>query len=259
MKKTKRHEEMLAAITEKGSISVSSLVLKMPTSEATIRRDLSELEKQNRIIRTHGNISISESISGRLHPSFIEKLNVKSSEKNSVAANAASLINPGDTIFISSGSTTHKLISHIRDIPNLTVITNALNIANSLLNIPYLECILIGGMLRKDEMSLIGYIAEKLVKELRADKIFISTEGINFEKGLTNSYLPETLTDQAILKMSPKIIMMADHDKFQNIKTSCWAPVSIINTLITDNGTSKEILAPYRDQGINVIVVTPDS
>jgi len=258
MKKIKRQDEILAAITEKGSIAVSSLISRFPTSEATIRRDLAEMEEQNRIIRTHGSVSTTEIVSGGLHPNFAKRLKSNNLEKQAIAAEAANLINPGDTIYISSGTTPHYLVSYIRNVPNLTVITNGLNVANSLLNIPNIECILIGGLLRKDEMAFIGHIAEKLTEELRADKIFISSDGIDFEKGLTNSYLPETLMNRAALKMSPKLIMMADHDKFQHIKTAFWAPVNLITTLITDSGTNEEILKPYRNLGINVTIVTPE-
>jgi DeoR/GlpR family transcriptional regulator of sugar metabolism len=109
-------------------------------------------------------------------------------------------------------------------------------------------------MLRDSELSFIGHITEQALSEVRADKVIIGIRAISLEQGLTNDYLPETLTDRAILNIGRKNIIVADHSKCGVVSTAFVAPLSDINTLVTDDQTDTEFIETLRMQGIQVIV-----
>jgi DeoR/GlpR family transcriptional regulator of sugar metabolism len=109
-------------------------------------------------------------------------------------------------------------------------------------------------MLRDSELSFIGHITEQALAELRPDKVIIGTRAISLDQGLTNDYLPETLTDRAILNAGRQTIIVADHTKFGVIATAYLAPLSAINVLVTDDQTEPAFIKSMRDRGIEVIV-----
>ena len=109
--------------------------------------------------------------------------------------------------------------------------------------------------MRASELSFIGHITEQSLAELRADRVIIGTRAISLEQGLTNDYLPETLTDRAILNIGREIVIVADHTKCGVVSTAFLAPLSAMHTLVTDDGTRYEFINALKAQGINPIVV----
>jgi DeoR family transcriptional regulator of aga operon len=138
---------------------------------------------------------------------------------------------------------------------DLTVITNSLLVVNELADVPDLTVICLGGILRHSEMSLIGHITELALSELRADKVIIGIRAIDPENGLTSGYLPETMTDRAILKIGREVIVVADHTKCGASATAFVAPITAVHMLITDSATSDDFTAAVQTQGVKVMVV----
>jgi DeoR family transcriptional regulator of aga operon len=103
-------------------------------------------------------------------------------------------------------------------------------------------------------LSFIGHITEQALAEVRADKVVLGTRAINLDQGLTNDYLPETLTDRAILNAGREIIIVADHTKCGVVSTAFLAPLTAMHTLVTDDETDSEFIESLRTQGIDVIV-----
>jgi DeoR/GlpR family transcriptional regulator of sugar metabolism len=117
-----------------------------------------------------------------------------------------------------------------------------------------INLIALGGMLRVSELSFIGHITERDLSEVRADKVIIGIRAISLDQGLTNDYLPETLTDRAILDVGRENIIVADHTKCGVMSTAFVAPLTAINMLVTDNNTDTEFIQSLCLQGIKVIV-----
>jgi DeoR/GlpR family transcriptional regulator of sugar metabolism len=109
-------------------------------------------------------------------------------------------------------------------------------------------------MLRDSELSFIGHITEQALSEVRADKIIIGIRAISLDQGLTNDYLPETLTDRAILKAGRETIVVADHTKCGVLSTAFLAPLTAMHTLVTDDEVDPDFISSLRTQGIDVIV-----
>jgi DeoR/GlpR family transcriptional regulator of sugar metabolism len=112
----------------------------------------------------------------------------------------------------------------------------------------------LGGMLRPTELSMIGHITQQALREVRVDKVFLGIRGIDLEAGLTNDYMPEILTDRAILDMGAQVILVADHTKLGRIASAFVAPIDHISTLVTDENANQDILESIHRMGIEVIV-----
>jgi DeoR/GlpR family transcriptional regulator of sugar metabolism len=136
---------------------------------------------------------------------------------------------------------------------NLTVITNSLLVINTLANIPEITVVSLGGLLRQSEMSMIGHITEQALAEVHAHKIIIGIRALDVEHGLTNDYLPETMTDRAILACGDEVIIVADHTKCGRVSTASVAPITIINKLVTDTKAPSDFIEALEANGVEVI------
>jgi DeoR/GlpR family transcriptional regulator of sugar metabolism len=226
-------------------------------SESTIRRDLEVLDEQGVIQRAHGGAIVVERAAPE--PPIIQRIVENEEEKKKIGRAAAQLVRDGETVFLGSGTTTLEVARNLVDKCNLTVITNALNIANLFAGNPNITVIVVGGLLRHSELSMIGHITEQVLKELRADKVIMGMRAISIEEGLTNDYLPETMTDRAIIQFAPEVILVADHSKFDKVSTALVAPITSVNKMVTDVDTPTQIVADLRAMGIDVIIAPDDA
>ncbi len=251
--KEKRQKHILQYLHTKGTASVEDLHDELKASEATIRRDIAELARQKKIKRARGRIfppNLSE-----VEPPVFQRSHLQAEEKRSIAIKTAELIQDEETIFLGTGSTILEIARHLKEKRELTVITNSLPIAYFLAKFPNINLVLTGGFLRRPEWSLIGYLVEQALEQLRADKIIMSFQGIELEHGLTNRSILETPTDRAILEWSPKIIVVADHTKCNVTEASLIASeFDKVDTFITDPATPDDFVDALRQKGVNVIL-----
>jgi DeoR family transcriptional regulator of aga operon/DeoR family fructose operon transcriptional repressor len=255
--KAERKERIRQHIEGKIHVTVSKLCEFFKVSEATIRRDLEELESEHLIKRTHGGAS-PITPPARQTEIYRRKLD-QQIEKEAIARSAAELVQDGDTIFIGSGSSTQAITKYLRTKKNLTVITNSLPVINDLIDFDEVKVIVTGGWLRKSELSLLGHISEMSLEELRADKVILGSEAIHPEEGLTNSYLPETRTDRAIIGLSAQVIIVADHTKFCKVKPAYWAPLDTIDTIVCDWKVPPATIALLKSKKVRVVVAQTES
>jgi DeoR/GlpR family transcriptional regulator of sugar metabolism len=247
-----RQEQIYALIENDQRISVAQICKSFGVSEATARRDLETLADMGRIQRVHGGaIRLRKAPPER--PIFERSL-VQAEEKKRIGQIAATLINDGETVFLGSGSTVYEIARKIHSKIDLTVITNSLLVINELADKEDITIISVGGILRKSEQSFIGHIAEQALAELRADKVFMGIRAISLDQGLTNDYLPETMTDRAILGMGSQVIIVADYTKCERVSTAYVATLDKIDVLITTNETPQEFVHSMNERGIKVLL-----
>lgn len=248
-----RQQRLLRYIEQQQRITVNQIVERFEVSLATARRDLEVLADQGKVQRVHGGaIAVRQAPP---EPPVLQRTSEQSSEKVRIAQAAVDLIADGETIFLSSGTTVLEVARRLRGKRNLTVITNSLLVVNELADAPGISLICLGGMLRHSEMSLIGHITELALGELRADKVILGIRSIDAAQGLTSAYLPEAMTDRAILKIARAAIVVADHTKCASVSTAVVAPITSVHTLITDTGTSPDFIAAVQAQGVKVMAV----
>jgi DeoR family transcriptional regulator of aga operon len=128
-------------------------------------------------------------------------------------------------------------------------------VLNMLAGIKEITVISLGGILRDSELSFIGHITEQALAELRADKVIIGARAVSIEHGLTNDYLPETLTDRAVLKIGREVIIVADHSKVNRVSTALLTTLNSINTFVTDSKADKKFIQSLKKQGVKVVVI----
>jgi DeoR family transcriptional regulator of aga operon len=186
-------------------ISISDICVTFTVSEATARRDLETLAAEGKLQRVHGGaIALSQTPP---ESPILQRQDEQPNEKLRIGQAAAVLVQDGETIFLGSGTTVLEAARSLRGRKNLTVITNSLPVVNVFAGTEGITVICLGGLLRNSELSFIGHITEQALAEVRADKVFIGTRAISLEHGLTHEYLPETMTDRAILKAGKECII----------------------------------------------------
>lgn len=248
-----RREKILKLISEKGKVYVHELSLLFKVSEVTIRNDLDQLEKKNHLIRARGG---AMKIEGQVSLDFklSDKHKLHYSEKAGIGKKAASLISDSETIILDSGTTTAEIAKNLACIKNLTVVTNALNIVNSLAQLSDINLIMPGGYLRKNSLSLVGPLAEKNFKQLYVDKAFIGVDGFDLEIGAFTPNLEEASLNQIMINVAKEVILVADSSKLNRKSLSLICPVSSINTIVTDKGITEEDHKKLSDRGLKVII-----
>ena len=171
-----------------------------------------------------------------------------------IALAALNLIQPGDTIALSPGTTTTHLARNIRraQITNLTVVTNAVNIAMELANVPGLTLNLTGGFLLPDFFALVGPMAEQSLGQMYVSKAFVGVTGLSAEYGLTGPNQLEALTHRMTIQRAQQTIVLSDHTKLGQVALHTIAPITAISCLITDSEASEASLAELRDKDVDI-------
>ena len=195
------NEERRRAIVEnlnrEGRVLVTDLAQQFETSQVTIRKDLEILHSQGLIHRTHGGALPARE--GALEdPTLREKEKLHRREKLHIAAAAARMVKEGQVFILDSGTTATAVARSLREFHNLTIITNAVNIAAELSGTS-VEVILTGGTLRKNSFSLVGPIAEETLRRLSADLLFLGVDGFDTQYGLSTPNLLEAKVNRVMV------------------------------------------------------------
>jgi DeoR/GlpR family transcriptional regulator of sugar metabolism len=251
--KVERHSHIRILVEQRGRVTVPELSARFVVSDATIRRDLEELDSQGWVQRTHGGAVRLERV--EREPPIFTRIDSQHLEKGRIGAAAASLVKDGETIFLGSGTTVLEAARCLSQDLRLTVITNSLLIVNVLVERANIELVVIGGMLRRDEHSMVGHVAEQAIGEFRADRVFMGMHAIHPRHGFTSDYLPETMTDRAILGLASQIVILADHTKFGRLSPVLIGPVTAASLIITDQDTPAQDVTDLRELGIELWLV----
>ena len=187
------------------------------------------------------------------------KLNEKSkqhlAEKQTIGRKATELINEGDTIILDSGTTTMEIAKNLSKFSNLTVITNALNIAGYLSNFKNIKIIMLGGYLRENSLSLVGPTAADSLRNFYCDKVFIGVDAIDASYGISTPNIEEAHLNRVMIGVSNELIVVTDSSKFFNKSFAFICPMSSIDTLITDKNIPKKETTFIKDMKLNLILV----
>jgi len=248
-----RQRAILDMLGRDGRVLVVELARHFHTSQVTIRKDLETLHAKGRIHRTHGGaLSVREN--ALEDPSLREKEKLHRKEKLQIAAAAARMVSDGQVVILDSGTTTTAIAHALRGFQNLTIITNAVNIAAELSG-SALEVILTGGNLRKNSFSLVGPIAEETLHRLNADVLFLGVDGFDIGYGLTTPNLLEAKVNRAMMDVAKLVVAVCDSSKFGRRSLSLIAEPASIQHLITDRNLAKADLNALKKLGIEVTVV----
>lgn len=253
-----RRQKMVAFIEQNDGATVGELSRKYAVSEATVRRDLIQLSKDGFVERGHGG-----AVPRRLRRSqglpelpVLERAGLRVSEKRAIGRAAARYVEDGDVILINGGTTTAEMVPFLGAARDVTVITNGLGIASLLAPLTNIKAVITGGVLRNSELSMLGMLTKDALHNLRADKLFMSSPAIHVDYGFSADDMLEVESDRNMMASAKEIIVLADHTKFGNIAMMRVAPIERVRRIITDSGTSGEVVAACAEQGVEVEVVS---
>jgi DeoR family transcriptional regulator of aga operon len=248
-----RQRAILDLLRRDGRVLVVDLARHFHTSQVTIRKDLETLHVKGSIYRTHGGGLPARD--GALEDRTLrEKEKLHRQEKLRIAAAAVRMVTEGQVVVLDSGTTTTAIARALRNRRNLTIITNAVNIAAELSG-SALEVILTGGSLRKNSFSLVGPIAEETIRKLYADILFLGVDGFDVQYGFSTPNLLESKVNRAMIEISKVAVAVCDSSKFGKRSLSLIAPASALQHVITDSGIHKADLSALRESGADVTVV----
>jgi DeoR family transcriptional regulator of aga operon len=246
-----RRHRILDLLREHGRVTVEALASRFATSAVTIRTDLAALEAAGALERTHGG-----ALPGRDNDDqpITVKQTLHHAEKVRIAKTAVTLIQDGETVILDSGTTTAEIAKQIRklEIRSINVITNALNIATLLADVPSVHVIMPGGILRPESNSLSGPLAESALAGLQADRLFLGADGLDPERGVMTPHLLEAQLNAQMIAISRQVIAVADSSKLMRRNISRIARVEQLHMLITDSGANPTVVAELERRGVEV-------
>ncbi|HZR57899.1 MAG TPA: transcriptional repressor AgaR [Terriglobales bacterium] len=248
-----RRRAIIEIVNREGRVLVTELSREFRTSQVTIRKDLEVLHEQGHLHRSHGGALPARE--GALEdPTLREKEQIHRKEKLHIAAAAAQTVKEGQVVVLDSGTTTTAIARALRSFHNLTIVTNAVNIAAELSGTT-LDVILTGGTLRKNSFSLVGPIAEDTLRHLNADLLFLGVDGFDVHYGLSTPNLLESKVNRVMVEVAKRRVAVCDSSKFGRRSLSLIAPTSALHSVITDRGISKSDLSALNKSGIEVTLV----
>jgi DeoR family transcriptional regulator of aga operon len=248
-----RRRHILDILDRDGRVLVVDLAKQFRTSQVTIRKDLDVLQAQGRVHRSHGG-ALPARESALEDPTLREKEKLHRKEKLQIAAAAASMVQEGQVVILDSGTTTTAIARALREFENLTIITNAVNIAAELSG-SSLEVILTGGTLRKNSFSLVGPVADETLRRLNADILFLGVDGFDVQHGLSTPNLLEAKVNRTMMDVARIVVVVCDSSKFGRRALSSIASPAAVHHLITDRDIRKPDLAALKKAGIQVTLV----
>ncbi len=248
-----RRQHILSLIQKQGRVLVDELSASLDLSKITIRKDLDFLQSRNLLVRTHGG-ALPAHAGALSDPSIQEKKDLHHDEKIRIAKAAAAMVSEGQCIILDSGTTTSEIARALMSFKHLTIITNSLNIAADLAQSNF-EIIQTGGTLRKNSLSVVGPLAEDVLREMHADIVFLGVDGFDIQVGLTTPNVLEARVNRAMVEAAEKVVAVCDSSKFNRRSLSLIVPVSAVDHVITDSNLSPEEVKAIRDVGIKVTVV----
>jgi DeoR family transcriptional regulator of aga operon len=250
-----RHRKILDLVEKQKRVTVDELVRRFGVSAVTVRADLNALSRSGAVLRSHGGAV--KRVGAHQDVPLNVKETLRHGEKVRIGHAAAQMIRENETVMLDSGTTTAEIARHIKflKLKSLTVITNALNIAMELANLPHIRLIMIGGILRQMSYSLAGPHAEHTLKGLYADRLFLGVDGLDPEIGLFTPDVLEAQLNAVMIRVSREVVVVADSTKFGRRNLSVIAPIDTVHKVITDDKVPPEMVAALKARGVEVVIV----
>ncbi|EFF89712.1 DeoR-family transcriptional regulator [Streptomyces sp. e14] len=248
-----RRALILDEVRRRGGVRVNELTRKLGVSDMTVRRDLDALARQGMLEKVHGGaVPVVEASTHE--PGFEAKSGLELTAKEDIARAAAQLVAPGSAIALSGGTTTYALAHHLVDVPDLTVVTNSVRVADVFHTAQRTSgqrqgsaTVVLTGGVRTPSDSLVGPVADQAIAALHFDVLFLGVHGISAEAGLSTPNLAEAETNRRLVQSARRVVVVADHTKWGVVGLSSFATLDRIDTLVTDAGLPPEARAEIAE------------
>ncbi|WP_024877415.1 DeoR/GlpR family DNA-binding transcription regulator [Saccharomonospora piscinae] len=252
---SQRRSRILEEIRRSGAVRVSTLVDRLGVSDMTVRRDLEVLAQQGQVQKVHGGAVLPGGRSTE-EPGFAAKSNRENDEKLAIAAEAVRLVEPGMAVGVSAGTTTWTFARLLRDLPDITVVTNSVQVADLFSRQPRTDqTVVLTGGIRTPSEALVGPFAVSAIRSVNLDIMFMGVHGMDVRNGFTTPNLMEAETDRAFVEASRRFVVLADHTKYGVLGISTIADIDAADVLVTDSGLAAETREALRERVGELVVV----
>ncbi len=259
MLQLERQKHILKYLEANRKATTNELSEMLGVSATTIRTDLNQMDKEKLLTKTHGGAvyrdhsADQKELTGRAYY-FDERVLENQKEKEMIAATAVTFVKDHMCIFLDASSTAYTLGMKLTGFTELTVITNGINLALALKDVPGITVILTGGIVTSASSSIEGLLGEDLLKKIHTDIAFVSARGFSVENGLTDFSIYEADLKRMCIKASAKTIALIDHTKFDTSSISSYASIDDLHLVITDAGLSSMTKEIYEKAGIDLVL-----
>ncbi|MDT4992251.1 MAG: DeoR family transcriptional regulator, aga operon transcriptional repressor [Actinoplanes sp.] len=255
-----RWNALLEVLADNGRVSVEDAAARLDVSQATIRRDFDQLAQQQMITRTRGG-AVANGVSYDLPLRY--KSAKHSAEKQRIGEAAANLVVPGTVVGLNGGTTMTEVARALAVRPDLntssegaqlTVVTNALNIANELLVRSRMKIVVAGGVVRPQSFELVGPLGGALLREVTLDIVLLGVDALDVELGAAAHHEGEAAMNSLMVARAKRVVVIADSSKLGGHAFARICPIGTVETLVTDSGAAEPLLQQFRDAGVHVVV-----
>lgn len=246
-----RRTRIAELVRQNDSVRILDLCEMFEVSEVTIRSDLELLAKQGVLIRSRGGAVVNAHAS--ISSAFEQRAGQHADEKSRIGRAAAGLVSPGDTIIMDAGTTVMEMANSLGTVAPLSVITNALNVAMKVGSLPDVHVFVVGGSLDRLLISTIGLQAERDLSELVAKKVFLGIPAFDLDAGLTALSIESARTKRAMIEVAQRVVLLADSSKWGQVSFAKVAPLTRVDTIVTDPGLPVDARIAIENLGIEII------
>ncbi|HXV92807.1 MAG TPA: DeoR/GlpR family DNA-binding transcription regulator [Pseudonocardia sp.] len=240
-----RQALILDAVRQNGGVRVSELVERLGVSDMTVRRDIETLAGRGLVIRVHGGATaVGSSVE---EPGFAAKAVLRTGAKRAIAAAAAELVEPGASVALSAGTTTHAVASALVTVPGLTVVTNSLRVAEVLHEAGRDAGVVLTGGVRTPSDALVGPVAVAALRGLHVDWLIMGVHGMDPTAGFTTPNIVEAETNRALMASARRVAVVADNSKWGVVGLSTIAALDEADVVVTDEGLAPEARRVLED------------
>ncbi|MDH6228387.1 MULTISPECIES: DeoR/GlpR family DNA-binding transcription regulator [Streptomyces] len=262
-----RRALILDEVRRRGGVRVNELTQRLGVSDMTVRRDLDALARLGALEKVHGGAVPVDGAEPTGHePRFEEKTGREPAAKEEIARAAASLVAPGAAVALSGGTTTYALARVLAGVPDLTVVTNSVRVADVLHTARRSPdgaeaggpTVVLTGGVRTPSDSLVGPVADRAIAALHFDLLFLGVHGISVEAGLSTPNLAEAETNRRLVASARRVVVVADHTKWGTVGLSSFASLSEVDVLVTDSGLPAVTRAELSELPLRLLVAGED-
>ncbi|MFF9400076.1 DeoR/GlpR family DNA-binding transcription regulator [Streptomyces sp. NPDC014744] len=261
-----RRALILDEVRRRGGVRVNELTRRLNVSDMTVRRDLDALARRGVIEKVHGGaVPVVEASTHE--PGFEAKSVLEPTAKEDIARVAATMVVPGSAVALSGGTTTYALARRLVDVPDLTVVTNSVRVADVFHSAQHADAagggrpgaatVVLTGGVRTPSDSLVGPVADQAIASLHFDVLFLGVHGISVEAGLSTPNLAEAETNRRFVQSARRVVVVADHTKWGTVGLSSFAALDQVDTFVTDAGLSAATREEIAEHLPGLLVAEP--
>ncbi|WP_128378113.1 DeoR/GlpR family DNA-binding transcription regulator [Streptomyces cavernae] len=259
MSRDARWQTLLEMLVERGRLDVEEAAAELAVSAATIRRDFDRLAEQQMLVRTRGG-AVVHGVSYELPLRY--KTARRASEKQRIAEAVASLIAPGEAVGLTGGTTTTEVARALATRPELTtgapaltIVTNALNIANELAVRPQFKIVVTGGVARPQSYELIGPLADGVLAQITIDVAVLGVVGFDPAQGAAAHDEAEAAINRLLCERAERVVVAADSSKLGRRAFARICAADAVDTLVTDTAVDEDVVRRFEEVGVFVVTV----